>query len=100
MYCKANLREEGGFFTWIKQTYYVLLWRREFRQKKIGRKKNHSEFLPLKSLGYFVIGMVLIGVGLFLFIEAVDNSSFSNAIISVLLLLYGSFAIKALLKRD
>ena len=100
MYCKTDLRGEDGFCAWIKQTYYVLLWHRELRQENIGIKKGRSDFFSLKSLGYFVFGVVLSGAGFFLFIEAVDRSSFPNAIISVLLLLYGFFTVKTLMTRN
>ena len=99
LYCDTSLIDDGGLISWLRQTYYVLRWRWDLKQKRERVKHPKSFSPPLKSLGYLVLGAILSGAGLFLFIEAINRSSFSNAIISVLLLLYGFFTLKALINQ-
>tara|TARA_Y100001960_G_C14626145_1_gene803294 strand:- start:223 stop:630 length:408 start_codon:yes stop_codon:yes gene_type:complete len=100
VYCEVSLEEPSGIFSMFQQTYYVLRWRLELKQKREGIKKNRALFYPVKFLGYFILGIVLSGTGLYLMIEAVNSNSFSRAIISVLLLLYGLFTLKGLIFRQ
>ena len=97
MYCNTSLVDDGRLISWLRQTYHVLRWRWDLKQKRGAVNRQSRTFSSLKAVGYFVLGAILSGVGLFLFIAAVNQSSFSNAIISVLLLLYGFFTLKSLL---
>lgn len=96
MYCQTSLVDEDGLISWLKQTYYILRWRWDLKLKREDNRRHGQTFFSLKSLGYFVLGMILSGTGLFMFVEAINRNSFSNAIISILLLIYGFFTLKAL----
>ena len=98
MYCKTNLVNDGSLISWFRQTYYILRWRWDLKQKRKGFSRQSQTF-SLKGTGYFILGATLSGVGLSLFIEAVERNSFSKAIISFLLLLYGFFTLKALIDQ-
>lgn len=99
MYCQASLKEDTGLFSWLRQTYYVLRWKWDLKQKQETfpqASKPVYAMHSLKAVGFFVLGAVLSGVGLYLFIYSVANSSFSNCIISLLFLGYGIFTLKTL----
>jgi len=99
MYCRAGLTEETGLLPWVRHNYHVLKWRWQLRQKQSGKKP--AERLPfLKGVGYFLLGAVLSGAGLYLTTVALDTASFSKALIAVLLLLYGGFILKNLLSKN
>lgn len=54
MYCKTSLLEDG-FFSWIRETYYILIWRWQ-----LNRKRDHlNVFLKprlsfLKTIGFLL----------------------------------------------
>ena len=97
MYCKNSMLEETGLVSWVQQTYYILRWRWQLKQRreKIGSTSG-SNLPPLNLLGYFIIGVMLCGAGLYLFASAVTENSFSSGLIAVLLLFYGIFTFKSL----
>ena len=57
-------------------------------------------FLPIALVGYFLLGALLSGAGLYAFSAALDTSSFSKVLIAVLLLLYGGFILKNLIAKN
>ncbi|GJL78004.1 MAG: hypothetical protein NPINA01_09930 [Nitrospinaceae bacterium] len=95
MYCQTSLADEAGLIDWFRQTYFVLRWRWQLKQKreKVSRPDRMSFF---KAIGYFFLGAVLSGVGVILFTEAVSNNSFSKGLIAILFLFYGVFTLKGL----
>ena len=97
MYCKTSMLEEPGLIPWIRQTYYILRWRRQLKQRRenVGGTSG-SNLPPLNLLGYFIIGAILCGAGLYLFASAIAENSFSSGLIAVLLLFYGIFTLKSL----
>ena len=96
MYCQTSLISDSGLISWCRQTYYILRWRWQLKQK---RETEHKvDRIPIfKAVGFFLVGAVLSGVGLFLFTEAVSNNSFSKGLIAILFLFYGVFTLKGLL---
>ena len=34
MYCRTSLIEDNGLFNWVRQTYYILRWRWQLKQKR------------------------------------------------------------------
>jgi hypothetical protein len=98
MYCKTSLVEDGGFFAWIRQTYYILKWRWQLKQKRNDIEKSNRITL-LKASGYFLLGAFLSGVGVYVFSQAVSTHSFSRGLIAVLFLCYGIFTLKTLFSQ-
>lgn len=99
MFCQAGLAEESGLVPWMRHNYYVLKWRWQLKQKRAGRKP--ADRLPFfKGVGYFLVGAVLSGAGLYLSSVALDTASFSKALIAILLLLYGGFILKNLFSKS
>ena len=100
MYCKTSMLEEVGLISWARQTYYILRWRWQLKQRreKIGSNGESTLRLP-DLLGYFFIGALLSGAGLYLFASAVAENSFSSGLIAVLLLFYGVFTLKSLFAK-
>ncbi len=98
IYCHSNLVEDTGLFSWFRQTYYILRWRWELRQRRENLKKSKKSSL-FSHLGYFLLGIVLAGVGVYVFTMAVAESSFSNGLIAVLFFAYGFFTLKTLLAK-
>ena len=98
MYCQTSLAEDTGLLTWFRQTYYILRWRWQLKQKRehVSRTDRMS---ILKGIGFFVLGAVLSGVGVFLFTEAVSRNSFSKGLIAILFLFYGVFTLKGLFTK-
>ena len=97
MYCKTSMLEEPGIIPWIRQTYYILRWRRELKQRRKRVDGAPPTNLPnLNLLGYIFIGTILVGAGLYLFASAVSQNSLSSGIIAVLLLFYGILTLKSL----
>ena len=95
MYCQTSLKSDSGLISWCRQTYYILRWRWELKQKRETEQKPDRMSI-LKAVGFFLVGAVLSGVGLFLFTEAVSNNSFSKGLIAILFLFYGVFTLKGL----
>ena len=96
MYCKTNLLEEGGLVFWIRQTYYILRWRWQLKQRRERVEGFPGTYLPLlKLLGYFAVGLTLSVSGLYLFSTALNENSFSSGLIAALFLYYGVFTLKS-----
>ena len=95
MYCQTSLVEDGGFFAWIRQTYYILIWRWQLKQKRNDIEKT-SNITLLKASGYFLLGAFLSIIGVYIFIQAVGSHSFSKGLIAALFLCYGVFTLKTL----
>ena len=95
MYCQTSLKSDSGLFSWCRQTYYILRWRWELKQKRETEQKP-DRMSVFKAVGFFLVGAILSGVGLFLFTEAVSNNSFSKGLIAILFLFYGVFTLKGL----
>ncbi|MBT3366283.1 MAG: hypothetical protein HN472_08400 [Nitrospina sp.] len=93
MYCRTSLVEDNGLFNWIRQTYYVLRWRWQLKQK---RDNLESKTPVYRSFGFFVLGVVLSGVGIFVFTTAMSQNSFSSGLIALLLIGYGAVTLKTL----
>ncbi len=98
IYCSSSLIEDEGLFAWFRQTYYVLRWRWQLKQKRTNLNKESQSPL-FKTLGYFLIGVGLSGVSLYIFTLAVNERSFSNGLIAALFFLYGFFTLKSLFFR-
>lgn len=97
MYCKASIKDETGLISWVQQTYYILRWRWQLNQKyEKFDVTSRSTLAHLKLLGFFLIGVVLGSMGIYLFARSVVESSFSNGLIAVLLLFYGAFTLRSL----
>ena len=98
MYCQTSLVEDEGLISWIRQTYYILRWRWQLK-----RKRHKLDQVPqrsiLTSVGYFSLGALLSGAGVYLFTSAVSENSFTSGMIAILFLFYGFFTIKALLSK-
>ena len=96
MYCKTSLLEDG-FFSWIRETYYILIWRWQLK-----RKRDHlNVFLKprlsfLKIIGYLLFGLVLTISGVYLFSDALADSSFSSSLIACLFLYYGVLTLRGI----
>ena len=98
MYCQTSLASDSGLISWLRQTHYIIRWRWQLKQK------NETQHLPnsmsaLKAVGFFLMGVTLSGVGVFLFIEAVSKDSFSKGLIAILFLFYGVFTLKGLFTK-
>lgn len=98
LYCQTSLLEDSGIFSWFKQTYYILRWRWQLKQKRdhISPRSRISFF---KAAGYFLLGAVLSGLGFYVFMYAISTHSFSKGLIAILFLVYGVFTLKALFSR-
>jgi ribosomal protein L40E len=97
-YCHTSIAQEPGLGAWLKQTFYVLRWRWQLNQKRDNLNKT-SKSVFLKSLGYFLIGVVLSGIGIYIFTLSVAQNSFTNGLIAILFLLYGGFTLKTLFTK-
>ena len=97
MYCRNSLLEKGGFFSWIKETYYILRWRWQLKHRRDLIDGQSRDYLGvLKYLGYFIVGIALSSTGLYLFSEAVAQGSFSSGLVASLFLYYGVLSLKLL----
>ncbi len=95
MFCHAAVANEKGLMSWFRQTYYVLRWRLQLKQKR--ENLNHQPRKKiLRFAGYFMIGLVLSLAGAYFAFTSVADNSFTNGLIAVLLLLYGVFTFKSL----
>ena len=97
MYCRTSLKEDAGLINWLRQTYYVLRWRWQLKQKREDIEKPVSKTAFYRTAGYFFIGLVLSGAGIFVFTSAVGQNSFSSGLIALLLIGYGVFTLKNLI---
>jgi hypothetical protein len=96
MYCKSSLLVEEGLVPWIRETYYILRWRWQLKQGRHRIDSPSESYLPtLKLLGYCIIGLTLSTLGLYLFSEALADSSFSSGLIASLFLYYGVLTLKS-----
>jgi hypothetical protein len=97
IYCKSSFHQEGDFISWVKNTYYIFRWRWQLKQRKGGVDSSSESFIPnLKVLGYFFVGVTLSIFGLYLFSDALAESSFSSGIVASLFLCYGIFTLKSI----
>ncbi|MFQ5672134.1 MAG: hypothetical protein ACE5G9_03490 [Nitrospinales bacterium] len=101
MYCNTSLKEDSGLFSWLRQTYYVLRWRWDLKQKREDFPKGdgRATAFSLKTLWFFFLGSVLSGVGIYLFAYSIERSSFSSCVIAILFLLYGFYTLRTLFVR-
>ena len=99
MYCRTSLKEDAGLINWIRQTYYVLRWRWQLKQKREGIEEPISKTPFYRTAGYFFLGLVLSGAGVFVFTSAVGQNSFSSGLIALLLIGYGVFTLKNLISK-
>lgn len=95
MYCQTSLKADSGLISWFRQTYYILRWRWQLKQKRETQHKSDRMSI-FKAVGFFLMGAILSGVGLFLFTQAVGNNSFSKGMVAILFLFYGVFTLKGL----
>ena len=97
IYCRTNLLEGDGVVSWVRKTYYILRWRWQLKQRRdrMDGLLGATQFFTLKLLGYFIIGFVLSASGVYLFSEALANSSFSSGLVASLFLCYGILTLKS-----
>ena len=97
MYCRTSLIEDNGLFNWVCQTYYILRWRWELKQKRDSRESK----LPIyRSFVFFILGVTLSATGIFMFISSMNQNSFSSGLIALLLIGYGSVTLKKLFSSE
>lgn len=94
-YCNTGIEQDAGVFSWLRHTYYVLRWRYQLKQKRDNLNKTPKSAM-MKVVGYFTIGVVLSGAGIYIFTLSIAQSSFTNGLIALLLLCYGVFTLKSL----
>nr|WP_249218482.1 hypothetical protein [Nitrospina sp. Nb-3] len=99
MYCSASLVEDNGFFSWLRQSYYILRWRYQLRQKRENLKQGHRGMTWGKGVGYFSLGIFLSFTGVYFFSHSITENSFSNGLIALLLLGYGVFTLRGLFRN-
>ena len=71
MYCRTSLIEDGGLINWIRQTYYILKWRRQLKQKRGEIEKSESKTPFYRTGAYFFMGLLLSGMGIFVLTIAI-----------------------------
>lgn len=91
LYCRTSLIEDSGLFNWILQTYYILRWRWQLKQKSDSLE---SKRLTYRAFVFFIIGLILSITGIFVFTSALSQNSFSNGLIALLLIGYGVVTLK------
>ena len=99
MYCRTSLKEDAGLINWLRQTYYVLRWRSQLKQKRDDVENPISKTPFYRTAGYFFLGLVLSGAGVFVFTSAVGQNSFSSGLIALFLIGYGIFTLKNLISK-
>ena len=99
MYCQTSLNEDDGLLNWIRQTYYVLKWRRQLKQKQVKVNRPDSNKPFYRTAGYFFLGLILSGAGIFVFTSAVGQNSFSSSLIAFFLTGYGILTLKNLISK-
>ena len=100
MYCRTSLVEDEGLINWVRQTYYILRWRWQLKQKRVEIEKPESKTPFYRTAGYFLLGLLLSGVGIFVFTSAVSQNSFSSSLIALFLIGYGVLTLKNLISRQ
>ena len=97
MYCQTSMVEEESLISWVRQTYFILRWRWQLKQRLERVEGFPGTYLPLlKLLGYFAVGLILSVSGLYLFSTALNENSFSSGLIAALFLCYGVFTLKSI----
>ena len=91
LYCRTSLIEDSGLFNWILQTYYILRWRWQLRQKSDSLESKGPTY---RVFVFFIIGLILSITGIFVFTSALSQNSFSNGLIALLLIGYGVVTLK------
>jgi hypothetical protein len=99
MYCNASLVEDTGLAAWMRQTYYILRWRWQLRRRRSSLGHTQRQYSLLKSLGFFMVGLVLSGFGVYIFTQAIAEQSFANGLIAFFFLIYGFITLRYLLFR-
>jgi len=99
LYCDSSLIEDTGLVSWLRQTYYILRWRWQLKRRRERLKKPAAGFNLLKSAGFFLVGALLSGVGLYVFTMAVQDRSFTSGLIAVLFFVYGFFTLRYLFMK-
>jgi hypothetical protein len=97
MYCRTSLSEDSGLFNWIRQTYLILCWRWELKQKRDSLGTRPPFY---RSFSYFILGLILSSVGIFVFTSAMNQNSFSSGLVALLLIGYGIITLKILFRSD
>ncbi len=95
MFCHASIVEDQGLLSWLRQTYYVLRWRLQLKQKRENLDHNAQKKL-FRFFGYFLIGLMLTLAGGYFFYTSLADHSIFNGLIATLLLLYGFVTFKSL----
>ena len=101
MYCKISLLEVTGLFSWIRETYYIILWRRQLRLRNknvLGISGKNLRLLIL--FGYLIVGLFLVVAGIYLFFNALSDNSFSSGLIAILFFFYGIASLKSILVKN
>jgi hypothetical protein len=93
MYCRTSLIDDNGLLSWVRQTYYILRWHWQLKQKRDSIETKPPTY---RSFVFFVIGVTLSVVGIFVFTSALSKNSFSSGLISLLLVGYGVVTLKKL----
>jgi amino acid permease len=98
MYCRTSLIEDSGLFNWVRQTYYILRWRWQLKQKRDSLESSPQESKPpiYRTFGFFILGVILSIAGIFVFTSAMSQNSFSSGLIALLLVGYGVVTMKTL----
>ena len=97
MYCRTSLKADGGLLNWIRQTYYILKWRRQLKQKQVKINKSIFKKPFYRTAGYFFLGLVLSGAGIFIFTSAVGRNSLSSGLIALFLIGYGVVTLRTII---
>ena len=100
MYCRTSLIEDKGLLNWVRQTYYILRWRRQLKQKQSEIEKHESKTPFYRTAAYFFLGLLLSGMGIFVFTSAVGQNSFSSGLIAFFLIGYGVLTLKTLISKQ
>ena len=79
MYCRTSLIEDDGLINWFRQTYYVLRWRWQLKQKRDNLENKTPVY---RSFGFFVLGfrelsgkLVDLGLGIVFRVPTCDDRS-------------------------
>jgi len=100
MYCKSSLLNEDGLISWIRNTYYVFRWRWQLKQRRdLIDSPSGTHFPNFRFLGYFIFGVTFSMLGLYLFSEALADSSLSSGLIASLFLYYGILTLKSIFTK-
>ena len=99
MYCRTSLIEDDGLINWARQTYYILRWRWQLKQKRVEIEKSGSNTPFYRTAAYFFLGLFLSGIGIFVFTSAVGQNSFSSGLIAFFLIGYGVLTLKTLISK-